>query len=164
MTVGTHSTVLPRRRAGGRTAPADAVVYSLATSDGDEACPRPGEAMPVNVTEGLAILRERLLDNDADAKTIALLDGIARRAALPNAQGASASLLQLTRMLARSPAATNDIAVYNDLLKLEEQLEAGAAAYRARQDSDERQAEAHAQQRTKKYYRELKEREKERGG
>ncbi len=117
----------------------------------------------MNVTEGLAILRERLLDNGADPKTIGLLDGIARRAALPNAQGASASLLQLTRMLARSPAATNDITVYNDLLKLEEQLESGAAAYRARQDSEERQADAHAQQRTKKYYRDLKEREKERG-
>ncbi len=122
--------------------------------------------MPVNVTEGLAVLRERLLDNDADPKTIALLDGIARRAALPNAQGASASLVQLTRMLARSPAATNDIAVYNDLLKLEEQLEAGAAAYRSRQESEERQAEAHAEHRSKKYYRELKEKErdKERGG
>lgn len=118
----------------------------------------------MNVSEGLAVLRERLLDNDADPKTIALVDGIARRAALPNAQGASASLIQLARMLARSPAAANDITVYNDLLKLEEQLEAGAAAYRARQDSEERQAEAHAQNRSKKYYRDLKEREKERGG
>lgn len=118
----------------------------------------------MNVTEGLAVLRERLLDNDADPKTIALLDGIARRAALPNAQGASASLIQLVRMLARSPAATADITVYNDLLKLEEQLEAGAAAFRARQDSEERQAEAHAQNRSKKYYRDLKERQREQGG
>jgi hypothetical protein len=120
--------------------------------------------MPVNVTEGLAILRERLLDNDATPKTIALLDGIAKRAALPNAQGASASLLQLTRMLARSPAAANDIAVYNDLLKLEEQLEAGAAAWRERQESEERQAQAHAEQRGKKYYKDLKEKQREQGG
>lgn len=117
----------------------------------------------MNVTEGLGILRERLLDNGASPKTIALLDGIAKRAALPNAQGASASLLQLTRMLARSPAAANDITVYNDLLKLEEQLESGAAAWRDRQESEERQAEAHAEQRNRKYYKELKEKQREAG-
>ena len=116
----------------------------------------------MTVTEGLAIVRERLLDNGASPKTLALVDGIARRAALPNAQGASASLLQLTRMLARSPAAANDITVYNDLLKLEEQLESGAAAWRERQESEERQAEAHAEQRTSKYYKDLKEKEKRR--
>ncbi|MFM8593739.1 MAG: hypothetical protein ACKOCK_05035, partial [Chloroflexota bacterium] len=60
----------------------------------------------------------------------------------------------------RTPVATNDIRVYNDLLKLEEELQASAAAYRERSASDERQAEAHAQNRSKKYYKDLKEKEK----
>ena len=121
----------------------------------------------MNVSEGLQRIRERLLDNGAHRETIALVDGIAKRAALPAAQQASAqSLLQLARMLQRSPAATNNIDVYNDLLRLEEDLEAAGAAYRERMAAEERMAEAAARQandpKSRKYYKQQK--EKERGG
>ncbi|MCC6314109.1 MAG: hypothetical protein IT337_08835 [Thermomicrobiales bacterium] len=110
----------------------------------------------MNVTEGLQQIRERLLDNGANAATLALVDAIAQRAALPAAQSATAaSLLQLTRMLARSPAANNDITVYNDLLKLEEQLEEAARAYHERAAVEER-IPTHS----KKYYKDLKDKEK----
>lgn len=121
----------------------------------------------MNVSEGLQRIRERLLENGAQRETIALVDGIAKRAALPAAQQASAqSLLQLTRMLLRSPAATNNIDVYNDLLRLEEELEAAGAAYRERQAAEERMAEAAARPagdpRSRQYYKQQK--EKKRGG
>jgi hypothetical protein len=102
-----------------------------------------------------------LVDNDANPDTVATVDGIIRRAALPAASGATGqSLLQLVRMLQRTPQANNNIAVYNDLLRLEEQLQSAAAAYRERAAAEERQADAHASQRSKKYYKQLKEREK----
>jgi hypothetical protein len=119
----------------------------------------------VNVLEGLQQIRERLLDNGANPDTIATVDGIIRRAALPAASGATGqSLLQLVRMLQRTPQANANIAVYNDLLLLEEQIESAAAAYRDRVAAEERQAEAHASQRSKKYYKQLKEREEREKG
>ena len=118
----------------------------------------------MNVLEGLQQIRERLVDNDANPDTVATVDGIIRRAALPAASGATGqSLLQLVRMLQRTPQANNNIAVYNDLLRLEEQLQSAAAAYRERAASEERQADAHASARSKKFYKQLKEREKGHG-
>lgn len=114
----------------------------------------------MNVLEGLQLIRERLLDNDADPATIATVDGIIRRASLPAAAGASGqSLLQLVRMLMRTPQANNSIAVYNDLLRLEEQIETAAAAYRERTAAEEARVEA----KSKKYYKQLKEKEKAKG-
>ena len=79
----------------------------------------------MNVSEGLQIIRQRRVENDAQLATLALVDSIAQRAALPAAQAASSqSLTQLVRMLARSPVATKDINVYNDLLQLEDELSA----------------------------------------
>jgi DNA-binding SARP family transcriptional activator len=110
----------------------------------------------VNVLEGLQAIRQRLDENDAAPETMALVDSIIKRAALPAAAPASAqSLLQLVRMLARSPAATNNIAVYNDLLRLEEQLQTAGQQYHER-------AEAEAAKpipKTKKFYKQVKERE-----
>jgi hypothetical protein len=115
----------------------------------------------VNVLEGLQQIRERLSENDANPETIATVDGIIRRAALPAASGATGqSLLQLVRMLQRTPQANANIAVYNDLLLLEEQVQAAAVAHRERVAAEEREADAHASQRSKKYYKQLKEREK----
>ncbi len=75
----------------------------------------------MNVLEGLQTIRYRLEEQDAAPETLALVDSIIKRAALPAAAPASAqSLLQLTRMLSRSPAATNNMAVYNDLLRQED--------------------------------------------
>ena len=116
---------------------------------------------PVNVLEGLQIIRERLIDNDADPATLDLVDAIMKRAALPAAAPASAqSLLQLTRMLARSPIASSNITVYNDLLRLEEQLQTAAAQHRERIEAEE----SRPIPKTKKHYRQLKEREERKAG
>ena len=101
-------------------------------------------------------IRERLIENGANPDTLVLVESIIKRAALPAAAPASAqSLLQLVRMLARSPAATNNIAIYNDLLRLEEQLEGAATAYHQRVQAEE----AKPIPKTKKYYKQAKERE-----
>src|SRR3712207_7744781 len=78
----------------------------------------------MNVLEGLQHIRDRLIQNDADPATIQCVDQIMRRAALPAAAPASAnSLLQLVRMLARTPVANSNVRVYNDLVRLEEELD-----------------------------------------
>jgi hypothetical protein len=115
----------------------------------------------VNVVEGLQNIRERLVINDADPATLTLVDTIMQRAALPAAAPASAqSLLQLTRMLARTPVANANIAVYNDLLRLEEDLQGAAAQYHERAQAEE----AKPVPKLKKHYRQLKEREQRRSG
>jgi hypothetical protein len=115
----------------------------------------------VNVLEGLQTIRQRLVENDADPATLGLVDAIIKRAALPAAAPASAqSLLQLTRMLARSPAASSNITIYNDLLRLEEQLQETATQYRERIEAEE----SRPLPKTKKHYRQLKEREQRKTG
>jgi hypothetical protein len=115
----------------------------------------------VNVLEGLQIIRERLVENDADPATLDLVDAIMKRAALPAAAPASAqSLLQLTRMLARTPIANSNITVYNDLLRLEEQLQAAATHHRERIEAEE----SRPVPKTKKHYKQLKERAERKTG
>jgi hypothetical protein len=115
----------------------------------------------VNVLEGLQIIRERLDANGADPATLSLVETIMQRAALPAAAPASAqSLLQLTRMLARSPVANNNITVYNDLLRLEEQLQSAASDYRERALAEESKPVP----KTKKFYKQAREREKKGSG
>ena len=111
----------------------------------------------MNVLEGLNAIRDRLEENDAGAATIALVDQMRKRAAVPAAQSASAqSLLQLTRMLIRTPAANSNVAVYNDLARLEEQLQDKAAEFHERRAAED----AKPLPKLKKYYKEQKEREK----
>ncbi|HEY8447532.1 MAG TPA: hypothetical protein VIL01_10520 [Thermomicrobiales bacterium] len=111
----------------------------------------------MNVVDGLQIIRDRLVENDAHPATLKLVDEIIRRASLPAAQQASApSLLHLTRMLMRRPEANSDTRIYNDLALLEEQLDAAAAAARERRAAEE----ARPIPKPKKYYRQLREREK----
>lgn len=110
----------------------------------------------MNVLEGLQTIRQRLIENRATPETLALVDTIMKRAALPAAASASTqSLLQLVRMLARSPVASNNIAVYNDLLRLEEDLQTSAAQYHERMQAEESKPIP----KTKKHYKEIKERE-----
>ena len=113
----------------------------------------------MNVLEGLQTIRSRLVENGAAPETLALVDTIMQRAALPAAAAASTqSLLQLTRMLARSPAASANITVYNDLLRLEEELQSAAQQFHER-------AEAEAAKpipKTKKHYKQIREREERR--
>ena len=110
----------------------------------------------MNVLEGLQTIRERLIDNRAAPETLSLVDTIMKRAALPAAAAASSqSLLQLVRMLARSPAASNNMTVYNDLLRLEEELQTSAAQYHERLQAEESKPVP----KTKKYYKDLKQRD-----
>jgi hypothetical protein len=115
----------------------------------------------MNVADGLDRIRERLLDEGASAKTVALVDGILARAKTPSAANATAkSMSELVKMLQRTPLANNDIAVYNDLLRLEESLAASAQAYRERIEGEERQSAAFAESRTKSFYKAQKEKKK----
>ncbi|HWV36143.1 MAG TPA: hypothetical protein VNZ55_10955 [Thermomicrobiales bacterium] len=110
----------------------------------------------MNVKEGLTEIRERLVDNGASPKTLALVDGVLQRASLPAASNASAnSLLQLTRMLMRSPAADASAEVYDDLIQVEASLESRAAEFRAKRAEEE----ARPVPKSKKYYKALKEAE-----
>ena len=115
----------------------------------------------MNVLDGLQRIRERLIENGAEPESVAAVDQIMRRAALPAAAPASAtSLLQLVRMLVRTPAANNNVRVYNDFVRLEEEMSEAATAFRERQAAEE----ARPVPKTKKYYKELKERERKPGG
>jgi hypothetical protein len=115
------------------------------------------EESPVNVLEGLTTIRGRLESNGADPATLRLVDDISKRASLPAAQQANAqSLLQLVRMLARSPLANSNARVYNDLVGLEEQLQDAAAAVRAEREAEERRPTP----KLKKFYKEQKAKEK----
>lgn len=107
----------------------------------------------MNVQEGLRDIRERLLENKAEPDTLKLVDTILQRASLPAASDASAnSLLQLVRMLMRSPIANSKPKVYNDLVKLESDLETKADEFRAIREEEE----ARPLPKTKKFYKEQK--------
>ena len=114
----------------------------------------------MNVVEGLQTIRRRLEENGSDNASIVLVDQIAKRASLPAAKSANAqSLLQLVRMLMRSPAAASNVRVYNDFVRLEEEIETATSAFRDRQALED----AKPVPKTKKYYKEIKEREKKAG-
>jgi hypothetical protein len=111
----------------------------------------------MNVLEGLQTVRRRLEDNGANPASLQLVDQIMQRAALPAARSADAqSLLQLVRMLMRTPVAASNVGVYNDFVRLEEEIETAATAFRERQALED----AKPVPKTKKYYKEIKEREK----
>ena len=82
---------------------------------------------------------------------------VGQKAAAP---AAATSLLQLVRMLMRTPAANNNVRVYNDFVRLEEEMSEAATAFRERQAAEE----ARPIPKTKKYYKELRERERKAGG
>ena len=92
----------------------------------------------MDVQHGLQQIRERLMEQDASPATLKLVDGIMQRAALPAAASAKAgSLLQLVRMLMRSPVAGSNPTVYNDLVRVESDLEERAAEFRERQEAED---------------------------
>jgi hypothetical protein len=104
----------------------------------------------MNVQDGLREIRERLVDQDADPATLKLVDAIAKRAALPAAaSAASTSHLQVVRLLMRTPVAAENPRIYNDLTRLEQELEERAAEYRERAAEDE----ARPIPKLKKYYK-----------
>lgn len=104
----------------------------------------------MKVQEGLREIRDRLIDNGAQSKSIQVVDVILQRASLPAASSASAtSLLQLVRMLMRSPVANGDPTVYNDFVRIEADLEHRADEFRAIREADD----ARPAPKLKKYYK-----------
>lgn len=107
----------------------------------------------MNVTQGLQEIRSRLVENNANAKSLKLVDTIMERAALPSAQQASAgSLLQLVRMLMRSAVSNSDPLVYNDFVRLESEMETYSDAARLQREAED----AKPVPKTKKFYKEQK--------
>ena len=111
----------------------------------------------MDVKEGLKEIRAMLVDNSADMDTVKMVDMIAQRASLPAAAGAHAdSVLQLVRMLMRNPVSSGNVTVYNDLVKVESQLESQANEFRTMRAEEDRIASA----KPKSYYKALKKDEK----
>lgn len=107
----------------------------------------------MNVKEGLEEIRGRLIRNGADGKSVRLVDEIMQRASLPAAQSATAgSLLQLTRMLMRSPVANADPIVYDDFIQIEAELESRSEEARALREAED----AKPIPKTKKFYKDKK--------
>ncbi|MEJ7837355.1 MAG: hypothetical protein WKF81_00960 [Thermomicrobiales bacterium] len=108
----------------------------------------------MNVREGLEEIRQRLVDNGAEAGSIQTVDAILKRASLPAAASASAnSLLQLTRMLMRTPMADGNAKIYNDFVKIEADLESKADLFRAAKAEED----AKPIPKSHKFYKDLKE-------
>jgi hypothetical protein len=110
----------------------------------------------MNVKEGLVEIRSRLVENGASPKTLQVVDVVMQRASLPAAQDASAgSLLQLTRMLMRSPAANADPLVYDDFVQVEAALEHRADEFRIKRAEED----ARPIPKTKKFYKDRKDKD-----
>ncbi len=107
----------------------------------------------MDVKQGLMQIRAMLIENNASKDTVKMVDVIAQRASLPAAAGANAdSILQLVRMLMRNPISNQNVTVYNDLVKIESQLETQAVEIRSLRAEEERIANA----KPKSYYKALK--------
>jgi len=110
----------------------------------------------MNARDGLERIRERLEANGAMAETLDYVDTMIQRASDPQMANVQSSQAQLMRMLTRTPVATNNFNIYNDLVKLEEEVNEAAV---------KRAAAAAAEvdrplPKSKKYYKQLKEKEK----
>ncbi len=113
------------------------------------------------LTDALQRIRQRLVANQARPETLALVDSVLRTAEQAGGDQAQVrSLLELVRRLMRTPQANSNITIYDDLAVLEEQLvQQAAQAAAARAQQEERPLP-----KPKKYYRQLKEREREEKG
>jgi hypothetical protein len=108
----------------------------------------------MNVKEGLQEIRRRLIENGASSKSVEVVDAILQRASLPAAQQASAgSMLQLTRMLMRTPIANSDPMVYDDFVQVEAALQNRSEEVRAQREAED----ARPIPKTKKFYKDRKE-------
>lgn len=110
----------------------------------------------MDLVEGLERIRERLIANDARPETIRLVNTIMQTADQPGAAGARVrSLLELVRRLMRTPVANSNVGVFDDLARLEEELEVAAAEAAQRRAAEE----SRPLPKPKKYYRAQRERE-----
>jgi hypothetical protein len=112
----------------------------------------------MNLVDGLERIRTMLVANRAAPATLdavdLIMDNAARMGASDNAR--AQSLLQITKMLMRTPAANNNVGVYNDLAKIEQQL-----TIRANEMAKERaEMVDKPMPKDKKFYKAQKEKEK----
>jgi hypothetical protein len=110
----------------------------------------------MNARDGLERIRERLVENGARPETLDYVDTMIDRASAPEMARVQSSQTQLVRMLTRTPVARDNFAIYNDLVKLEEEVNEAAVRRAAA-------AAAEADRplpKSKKYYKQLKEKEK----
>lgn len=114
----------------------------------------------MRVVDGLQTIRGRLEEQGADQKTLSYVDVFIKRAQTPGIESASVpSLSQLVKMLIRNKGAQDTTAIYNDLAKLEETMNNSSAEYQARKALED----AKPLPKTKKYYQDLKEKQKKQG-
>lgn len=111
----------------------------------------------MNARDGLVQIRERLVERDARLETIGLVDDMIKRASVPGADRAQASLTQLMTLLARTPVANSNVRVYDELMELKDEIDSNATR-RAQAAAVE---EARPLPKSKKYYRQLREKERE---
>ncbi len=84
----------------------------------------------MNLVDGLGRVRAMLEANGAEPATLGAVDAVVANA--ESTRGGSTttapSLLQITRMLLKTPLASGNVRIYNDLTRLEEQLATRADA------------------------------------
>ncbi len=110
----------------------------------------------MNARDGLERIRERLAANGAKPETLRYVDTMIDRASDPQMASVQSSQSQLMRMLTRSQMARDNFSIYNDLVKLEEEVNELSVRRAA-------EAEAEADRpipKSKRYYKELKAKEK----
>lgn len=114
----------------------------------------------MNAREGLERIRDRLYEHDARNETLSLVDMMIKRASVPGADKAQASMSQLVRMLMRTPVANQNVEVYNDLARVEEELESATAQRRAELAAEE----ARPLPKSRKFYKQQKAKEQTKRG
>lgn len=112
----------------------------------------------MNILNALERVRDRLVENDARPETLKLVDSISKTASTPGADRAQVrSVTDLVRRLMRTPVANQNVGVYDDLAVLEEQLEAKSAEFAAEKEAEE----SKPMPKSRKYYKQLKEKEQQ---
>jgi hypothetical protein len=110
----------------------------------------------VNILNALERVRDRLQENGARPETLKLVAAIQKTASTPGADRAQVrSVTDLVRRLMRTPVANQNVGVYDDLAVLEEQLEGETAEFVERKAEEE----AKPMPKSRKYYKQLKEKE-----
>ena len=109
----------------------------------------------MNIAENMVRLQQRLIERRAKPQTMAMLDKYINLAQQVGGNEHTSQLRVLHRLM-RSPEASTDTSIYNDLAGLEEELE-GIREEHAR----EREAlDARPLPKLKKYYKQQRERER----
>ncbi len=107
----------------------------------------------MNIAENLVRIQQRLIEKRARPQTVAMLDRYITLAEQASGSEHTSQLRVLHRLL-RSPEASQDTAIYNDLVGLEEELE----AYREEAAREREALEARPLPKTKKYYKQQRNR------